>query len=135
MALLDMVKNPVAKIKRQYLTDLVKDVNTIFFCGDLTKINRATEKLDAFHKYVVDNFGGAELRPKDERIAEEKERLTQILMTYEFGQIINPAELVEKTGLKLRQLHGYTLGKNPLLKKEGKDYSLARILKKNPSDS
>lgn len=136
MALQDMLQGALPKIKKQYLTQINRDINTIFSSGDMGKIQKATLRLDEFSEYVKNTYGGAELpyRQKKKRLEEDRENLIEVLKNYEHNQKVTEEELCEKTGLKPRQLGGYARGKNPIFRKEGDSYTIIRIIKKNPQD-
>lgn len=132
-----MLQGALPKIKKQYLAQITKDINTIFSSGDMGKIQKATLRLDEFREYVKNTYGGAELpyKQKKKRLVDDKAHLMQVLQeNYEHNQKVTEEELCEKTGFKLRQLAGYARGKNPIFTKERDSYTIIRILKKNPQD-
>jgi len=133
----EQLKQTLNKAKKGYEREIIKDIAIVFASEDVNKISKFAEKLENIHLYVQEKFGDKKLpyKEKQQRIAEDKKALIKILESYDYGQKIPRSELAEKTGLSLRQLFGYTIGKNPVIKREGDYYIVQRILKKNPSEN
>lgn len=76
---------------------------------------------------IFANMKKKSYQKKAERLKLQRVKLNEFLGSYDFEMILKP-DLSQRTGLSIRQLDGYTRGKDPLLEKQPDDHY--RILKK-----
>ena len=117
--------------KKEYEIMVTKLISDVYKTGDTEKIERFTEKLDELRKYTESEMGIKKLSFKEYKghLRERRENLTKILMSYP-EEKVRLSELAEKSGFNIKQLAGYTHGKNPLLVRDGEFYKVGKILKK-----
>ncbi len=131
----EVTNKVMSSSKIEYEAMITKIISDVYKTEDLEKIEGFTQKLDGLiNEYTESEMGVKKISTKEYKTyskgrKERKEKLTKILVEYGPEEKINLSELAERSGFNIKQLAGYTHGKDPLLIKDGESYK-ANILKK-----
>ncbi|MFH1331989.1 MAG: hypothetical protein ABIH63_01765 [archaeon] len=122
--------------RREYRKKMDYVIDTIFSEDDIKKILTGTQRIDKLLSYVKSAYGREEPRGGErERRWEQRQALIKKLEDYSLSDIIPKEELKKRTGLKLRQLFGYTLGNDSvLIKVDPLHYKINPKNKERPKD-
>lgn len=112
--------------RREYRKKMEYVIDTIFSEGDIKKVLTGIQRMDNLVNYAKSTYGREEPREGErERRWEQRQALIKKLEDYSLSDMIPKEELRKRTGLRLRQLFGHTLGNDPLLiKVDPKHYKI-----------